>query len=76
MAVKRPYAPVRAEMSGQVVAINVENGQHVNEGDSVLTMEAMKMFMDIEAPLAGEVEIMVGLNTIVNKGDVVAKIYP
>jgi len=76
MAAKRPYAPVRADMFGQVVTIDVENGQHVNEGDSILTIEAMKMFMEIQAPLAGEVEVVVGLNTVVNKDDIVAKIYP
>lgn len=73
---KRPYAPVRSSMAGQVAMINFQTGEIVDEGESVLAIEAMKLMLDCEAPLHGEVEILVTPHEMVCEDQVVAKIYP
>jgi len=52
----RKEGSLRAPMPGQVVAVLVEAGQQVNEGDTLLILEAMKMEHRIKAPYAGLVE--------------------
>lgn len=47
---------VRATLPGLVVAIAVEEGSEVAEGDGLLTLEAMKMQNEVRAPRAGRVE--------------------
>ena len=76
MAAKRPYAPIRASMAGQVAMINAQTGDIVEEGESVVSVEAMKLMLDCEAPMRGEVEIMVSPHEMVIEDQVVAKIYP
>ena len=44
---------LRAPMPGQVIKVNVENGQSVSKGDILLVVEAMKMEHRIKAPYAG-----------------------
>jgi biotin carboxyl carrier protein len=46
---------VKATLPGLVVAVAVEAGSEVSEGDSLLTIEAMKMQNEIRAPRAGRV---------------------
>ena len=45
-----------APMPGLIVGLSVEAGQTVQEGDSVLTLEAMKMENVIKSPVGGTVE--------------------
>ncbi|MGQ9888367.1 MAG: acetyl/propionyl/methylcrotonyl-CoA carboxylase subunit alpha [Aggregatilineales bacterium] len=52
----RKEGSLRAPMPGQVVAVLVEAGQQVNEGDTLLILEAMKMEHRIKAPYSGLVE--------------------
>jgi acetyl/propionyl-CoA carboxylase alpha subunit len=47
---------LRAPMPGQVIAVNVEVGQMVRQGEVLLIIEAMKMEHRIEAPYDGKVE--------------------
>jgi acetyl-CoA/propionyl-CoA carboxylase, biotin carboxylase, biotin carboxyl carrier protein len=47
---------VMAPMPATVVAINAAAGQSVNEGDTVIVLEAMKMEMPIKAPRSGIVK--------------------
>ncbi|MCG8376833.1 MAG: biotin attachment protein, partial [Chlorobiales bacterium] len=47
--------PVEAAMPGSVVAIEVEVGDSVSEGDDVLIIEAMKMESPVKAPKSGKV---------------------
>ncbi len=47
---------VGAPMPGMVASIAVNPGQQVKEGETLLTLEAMKMFAAITAPRAGVVE--------------------
>jgi len=46
---------IRSPLAGKVVAIGVKPGDHVTEGQQVLTLEAMKMNTYIYAPKAGQV---------------------
>jgi acetyl-CoA/propionyl-CoA carboxylase biotin carboxyl carrier protein len=46
---------VEPPMPGEIVAVNVAEGDEVEAGDVLATLEAMKMQSDIEAPRAGTV---------------------
>ncbi len=59
--------PVEAAMPGSVVAIEVEVGDSVNEGDDVLIIEAMKMESPVKATRSGKV-----VSIEVSPGDTVA----
>lgn len=51
---------VRAPIPGKVIAIQVEEGQKVEDGDVLLILEAMKMENEIQSPRSGVVkEILV-----------------
>ena len=58
---------VEAAMPGSVVAIEVEVGDSVNEGDDVLIIEAMKMESPVKATQSGKV-----ISIEVSPGDTVA----
>ena len=45
-----------APMPATVVAINTAPGQAVNEGDTLIVLEAMKMELPIKAPRSGVVK--------------------
>ena len=49
-------AGVMAPMPATVVAINASAGQTVNEGDTIIVLEAMKMEMPIKSPRSGVVK--------------------
>ena len=57
---KRPKATkdsdVTSPMPGRIVAINVAEGDSVEAGDTVLTVEAMKMENPVHAPVSGTVQ--------------------
>ncbi len=57
---KRPKATqdsdVTSPMPGRIVAINVSEGDLVEAGDTVLTVEAMKMENPVHAPVSGTVK--------------------
>jgi len=56
--------PVTSQMPGAVLRILAHAGDHVNEGEGVLVIEAMKMEVQIAAPVTGVVR-----NVVVQKGD-------
>lgn len=56
--------------------ISAQTGDIVEEGESVVSVEAMKLMLDCEAPMRGEIEIMVSPHEMVVEDQVVAKIYP
>lgn len=61
---------VGATLSGSVVKVLVEKGQHVKKGDPILVTEAMKMETNITAPRDGIVsEIVVKAGTRISSGD-------
>ncbi|MDT8376017.1 MAG: sodium-extruding oxaloacetate decarboxylase subunit alpha [Mariprofundaceae bacterium] len=57
---KRPKATkdsdVTSPMPGRIVSINVSEGDSVNAGDTVITVEAMKMENPVHAPVSGTVK--------------------
>jgi biotin carboxyl carrier protein len=58
-------------LSGRVISIGVKTGQQVNEGDHVLTLEAMKMNTFVFAPKSGKIkEIKTDVGSGVQEGDV------
>jgi biotin carboxyl carrier protein len=46
---------IRSEVSGSVWKVEVTVGQQVNEGDTLVVVESMKMEIPITAPAAGTV---------------------
>ena len=48
-------ASVNAPMPGNILAVNVSNGQKVKKGDVLMILEAMKMENEILAPSDGTV---------------------
>ena len=66
---------LRAEISANVWQVQVEPGQAVAEGDTVVVLESMKMEIPVEAPAAGTVtEIAVAPSDQVQEGDLIAVI--
>lgn len=60
---------VKAHITGTVWKIEVKPGDRVNEGDTVVILESMKMEMPVEAPASGTVsELKVAEGTAVEEG--------
>ena len=57
---------VKSPMPGNILKINVAQGQSVKEGDTLIVLEAMKMENDVVAPRDGTVA-----QVVVTKGAVV-----
>lgn len=63
--------PVRAEMVANVFEIEVEAGDAVVAGQSLLVLESMKMEIPVLAEVAGVVrEITVKQGEVVQEGDI------
>jgi acetyl-CoA carboxylase biotin carboxyl carrier protein len=61
---------VEAHITGTVWKIEVEVGDTIEEGDTVVVLESMKMEMPVEAEDAGTVrEILCQEGQAVNEGD-------
>ena len=52
----RGESSVMAPMPATVIAINTAPGKTVNEGDTIIVLEAMKMELPIKAPRSGVVK--------------------
>ena len=61
-------------MQGTIIKTSVIEGQHVEEGETVLVLEAMKMEQPIAAHRAGTVHELVAPGTAVASGDVLCQI--
>jgi biotin carboxyl carrier protein len=71
VAVAAGDAPIKAPLSGTIMAIKVKSGETVKYGQVLLTLEALKMENEIVAPQAGVVhEIFIQTGASVNVGDV------
>ena len=67
--------PVLAPLPGTITAIKVTTGQHVNKGDTVVILEAMKMQNNIEAGVDGIItSIPVSQGESVMEGNVLVTI--
>ena len=61
---------LRAQIPGRVVRVWVAEGEHVEQGQRLLAVEAMKMENEIRAPHAGVVQgLRVALEQKVERGD-------
>lgn len=68
---------VLSPIPGMIVSIKTSIGKRVEKGDILLTLEAMKMESEIEAPCSGEViEIKVKEKANVGEGELLVKIKP
>ncbi len=66
---------VKAPMPGLIVSVEIEEGQKVKEGDSLLVLEAMKMESTFMSPKEGIVQsISVKKGDTVDKGQVLVRI--
>jgi len=66
---------VRSPLSGKIVSVEAKVGQHVSEGERVLTLEAMKMNTFVIAPQNGIVEeIMATAGQSVEEGALLIKL--
>jgi len=66
---------VKSPMPGNILKINVAQGQKVNEGDVLMILEAMKMENEIVASCAGTVsQIVVTKGAVVETGSPLAVI--
>lgn len=67
--------PVKSPMPGNILKINVSQGQQVNEGDVIMVLEAMKMENEIVATKSGTIaQIAVAKGAVVETGTVLAVI--
>ena len=67
--------PVTSPMPGTVLAVHVQTGQEVVEGEALVTVEAMKMEHVVAAPLRGTVEkVLVAPGDRVDLGQVLAEL--
>lgn len=58
-----------APMPGKIIAVHVEAGQHVKQGDALIVMEAMKMEHVVFAPRDGVIkEVLFGVGEQVSEG--------
>jgi biotin carboxyl carrier protein len=61
---------VRAAIPGRVVAVSVAAGDRVDQGQTVLVVEAMKMQNELKAPRGGQIgRVLVGPGDTIELGD-------
>lgn len=66
---------VRAPMPGLVLAVTRQPGEHVERGETVAVLEAMKMENDLTTPHSGTIkEVLTNKGQTVNQGDVLVVI--
>lgn len=66
---------VPSPLSAVVVSIQIKTGDSVNEGDQLITLEAMKMNTYVTAPATGTVgEILVSAGDTVDEGQALLKL--
>ena len=68
-------AEIRAEMVANVWKVVAAQGDHVDDGDTLVILESMKMEIPILAEAAGTVTAMhVAEGDVVQEGDLIASI--
>jgi acetyl-CoA/propionyl-CoA carboxylase biotin carboxyl carrier protein len=75
VAVDGPRSPeVRTPMPGTVVGVSVASGDTVEEGQTILVVEAMKMEHRVTATMSGTVTLAVTRGDVVRSDQVVASV--
>ena len=68
---------IHAEMVANVWKVVAKAGDEVEEGDTLVILESMKMEMPIEAPEAGTVtEVLASPGQAVEEGEVLLRLNP
>lgn len=65
-------AEVRAEMVANVWKVLVSEGDQVEDGDTLVILESMKMEIPVLAEGSGTVSQLVGEGQVVQEGDLIA----
>ena len=66
---------VRAEIVASVLEVVVREGEQINEGDTVVLLESMKMEIPVLAENAGTVsKVAVKVGYVIQAGDLIAVI--
>lgn len=65
---------VLSEVTGTVWKVVVNDGDTVQEGQTLVIVESMKMEIPVEASASGQVTILVQEGTAVEEGMIVARI--
>ncbi|MBO4692930.1 MAG: biotin/lipoyl-binding protein [Clostridia bacterium] len=65
---------VSSPMPGNILTVNVTEGQSVSKGDVLMVLEAMKMENEIMAPVSGTVTGVVAKGSAVETGTVLCTI--
>lgn len=66
---------VRAEMVSTVYQVIVSEGEEVNEGDTLVILESMKMEIPVLAEIPGKVtSVDVKVGDVIQQGDLIATI--
>ena len=67
--------PLIAPMPGMIVGVEKKEGQKVNQGETILVLEAMKMENGLAAPVSGTItKINPGVGDHVAKNDILCLI--
>lgn len=75
VATSEGTTPVNAQMPGVVLKLLVNPGDHVEQGDSILVVEAMKMEVHINSPTSGTIaELTVNVGDQVTTGQPLASV--
>jgi acetyl-CoA/propionyl-CoA carboxylase, biotin carboxylase, biotin carboxyl carrier protein len=69
-------AEILSPMPGNVIAVQVDSGAEISEGDVVVVVEAMKMEHSLAAPVSGRVEVLVSVGDQVTVDEVLARLIP
>ena len=70
-----PEIRVTSEVPGKVVDIEVSVGDEVDEDDSLIVLESMKMEIPVDSPADGKVTaILVSVDDMIEEGDEIAVI--
>jgi len=72
--IQNPYE-VRAIIPGTVIEIYIQKGKIVSPGQVIIILEAMKMYIELEAEVRGRIaEILVSPGDTVDKNQLLVKI--
>ncbi|TWF92769.1 biotin/lipoyl-binding carrier protein [Saccharopolyspora dendranthemae] len=64
---------IRAEMVANVMTVSVSEGDAVNDGDSLVLLESMKMEIPVLSEVSGKISTMaVKPGDVVQEGDLIA----
>ena len=67
--------PIESTVTGRVISVLVQPGQVINEGDTIVKIESMKMELPVDAEFGGKVvEVLVSEGDEVEEGRVLIRV--